>query len=189
MRNLYLLLLFVFLTACSSEESCTPILCKNGGESIDCECSCPEGFIGADCSIALTPSALVISRIELLKFPTTNGGLPWDPTLNATTSRPDVYVRFEDLSGSTIYEGNTYFENADYTSGALVFTPNNPIEIPIGNGQEYVRFLIYDYDTGTADDLMGAFRFLKFSEEVKIPIMYKIRSSDIDVDFYVSFKW
>lgn len=190
MRVLKFLTIFLIFNSCANNESsCVPIVCLNGGQSIECECECPEGLTGEDCSIRLDPKTLVISEIKLFKFPLLNNGLAWDPTNNQTTSLPDVYVFLNDMNDNEIFNGNTYYENADYTKNSFIFTPNTPLEIPIDNGQELIKFLIYDYDSGTSDDYMGGFLFKKYEQDKSFLKVYEFESETIKVAFTISFKW
>lgn len=51
---LALVICIMGMTACS-EESCTAIVCENGGVCEDGDCQCPEGFIGQSCEVAIDP--------------------------------------------------------------------------------------------------------------------------------------
>ncbi|MEM8897765.1 MAG: hypothetical protein AAGC85_06655 [Bacteroidota bacterium] len=46
--------ILLFVGGCS-EESCTGIVCENGGVCEEGDCQCPEGFFGANCEVALDP--------------------------------------------------------------------------------------------------------------------------------------
>lgn len=55
-RSLFIAWALLLLGACN-QDPCAALECLNGGTCIDGSCECPEGFIGADCSIELDPCA------------------------------------------------------------------------------------------------------------------------------------
>src|SRR5690606_28956999 len=98
MKKIIILILAVIglmtINSCEKEnpnitDSCQDITCLNDGYCANGQCVCTQGYTGANCSQQVTPSQIRITKIEVMKFPATDGGAGWD-----LTSAPDIYPTF-----------------------------------------------------------------------------------------------
>lgn len=135
-------------------DPCAAITCYNGGYCANGVCNCPVGWGGSDCSIILTPSSISVTKIEVLNFPSTDGGAGWD-----LTSGADIIVELENSSNTLLYSSPTYFENA--TPGLTYsFTPSSPIVL--NNPTLQYTISLYDYDSTDPNDFMGGYYFTPY---------------------------
>lgn len=141
-------------------DPCQNITCLNGGYCANGQCVCPKGYTGANCSQQVTPSQMRITKIEVTRFPATDGGAGWD-----LTSGPDIYPTFS-LGSSTIWNSPTYYENAN-PSLVYEFIPNPAIVLSSPISQYTIS--LYDYDDLDADDFMGGINFTPYSSTGGFP--------------------
>ncbi len=140
-------------------DPCLNVTCLNGGYCSNGQCVCPQGYTGSNCSVQVTPTQMRITKIEVIRFPATNGGAGWD-----LTSGPDIYPLIN-LNGTTIWDSPNYTENANPNS-VYTFTPNPAIAISPVN--QY-SIILYDYDDLDADDFMGGINFVPYSSTGGFP--------------------
>ncbi|MEL6133959.1 MAG: hypothetical protein AAFR59_11400 [Bacteroidota bacterium] len=48
---------YLILTSCN-QNSCDEVVCENGGNCVEGECECPEGFFGPSCEFQLDPCTI-----------------------------------------------------------------------------------------------------------------------------------
>src|SRR5690606_11413519 len=113
---LFLSILTTTYLGCSSDtdsEDCETITCVNGGAFVDCECVCPQGYTGSDCSIQVTPSKVIISKATVKVFPLEKSdGSSWDGwIIDPEEQLPDIFLTFSN-DGNILYESDFYYENA-----------------------------------------------------------------------------
>lgn len=198
-KSASLILLFAFL-GCSSDSSdssnptCTPITCYNGGTSnAGCGCDCPLGFTGPDCSVQKTPTKILIAKIRVLSFDNLDiSGNYWDNF----SGQPDILLQL--LNGTspfaTIYSSNTYFENTiSDNSTYWDFIPTSPIEITQFS-KPYILQL-FDYDgadiPANSDDNMGYISFFPYTVSDGFPQSITIEDSSYKLKFqvFLSYQW
>jgi hypothetical protein len=171
-----LALIFTTLSvSCSSDDSDTtePIVC-------------PAGYTGTDCTLQITPTRILISKIRVTLFPNTNSGNNWD-----VGSAPDIFVRLGrgDGSASTV----TLF-TSDYISDALSdgtnyfdFTPNAPIELLFPTQQHAI--ILGDYDTVSSNEFMGGLVFNPYSSVGGFPTTITVSNSTIPLRFELTMSY
>jgi len=156
------------------KDPCDSTVCHNGGYCANGQCVCPQGYTGADCSQQVTPTQMRITKIEVTRFPATDGGAGWD-----LTSGPDIYPTLS-LGSSTIWSSPTYYQNAN-PSNVYEFIPNPAIVLNSPISQYTIR--LYDYDDLDADDFMGGINFTPYNSTGGFP---SVRT--IDAGGSVAFK-
>lgn len=174
-KLLPILFLSTLLFTCNKDEDpCEGITCKNGGECKNGTCDCPENYEGPDCSNQKTPSKIVITKVEITKFPSTeDDGGGWD-----FGDGPDLI--FLILKGSTpVYAPNTYFPDA--VSGSGFFWKDLNIEITEVQTQHTIE--LYDYDELDEDDRMGGISFTPYSNTNGFPTVIELKPSGSKINF------
>jgi len=182
LKTLFLALTLTFFSCSngSDSEPCLPIACLNGGIStIDCDCDCPEGYTGTDCSIQVTPSKIKITKITLIGFPLMRDSNDyWDSYIfNQEEVSPDIFIRIRTTSEILYTSG--YYENAISSFSGYDFIPDTPISItsptsPIGLsvndndknliGDDTYELMVYSA-FGIYDDTNGFPSVLKFDHD------------------------
>lgn len=185
---------------CSSDTliPCIPVSCKNGGLSTsNCGCTCPQGYIGTDCSLQATPSKITITKITVRTFSNFDNGSNWDVLFPTSSNAPaDIYVKIKNLVGSDFYSSTTYYANAisDGTK-TFDFVPATPLEVT--NAYSAFTFQLFDYDFADSnindgvDDLMAAKVFSVYSPTGGFPSTLTITDSSSSLSFQLtlSYTW
>lgn len=182
-KSVILFVIVAFL-GCSSDSPtpCTPIVCKNAGVSTpDCGCNCPDGYTGSDCSVKKTPSKILVTKIQVKKFPNTNGSTNWD-----TSDAPDIFIRLG--KGSTppielLFQSNVITNVLSDGITIYEFTP--PINIEIINLASTHTIALYDYDSISYDDLMGGFTFTPNNFIDGFPTSIKLQDTSKPLSFEI----
>lgn len=199
MRNqIFKLMILSILTticlSCSSDsdsEGCEALTCLNGGSFVDCECECPPGFTGTECSNEITPSMVMITKATVKVFPNINNGELWDLAIpDADSALPDIYITFQDSDLNTIYDSPTFYENVISGEGTFFeFTMEPPLEVTEFDDPYLVN--IYDYDPSNDDDFMTSRAFFAYSQNNGFPetITVVSQSDEILIDLEVSYQW
>ena len=131
---------------------CDTVQCTNGRTCVNGNCECPTGFGGPNCNTMLTPSSVVISKIELPIYPITQpNGSNWDDA--AGGDWPDIFVTLTPGTSVSLnggYRSNTF----DNQMGApLTFTTGMPIIINAPD-QPYTLAVWDDDGSGNPPELM-----------------------------------
>ena len=199
MRNQIIKLIFLsILTAtysgCSSDsdsDDCETITCLNDGTFVNCECECPPGYTGNDCSNQVKPSKVVITKATVKVFPNTNNGDFWDTAFpDVEDALPDVYITFQDSNLNTIYGSTTFYENVISSEGTFFeFTLTPSIELTTFDNPFLVN--IWDYDTSSEDDFMTSFGFFAYTLNNNFPNIITVvsQSDEILIDLEVTYEW
>jgi hypothetical protein len=145
---------------CENFNPCVNVTCLNGGYCANGQCVCPQGYTGSNCSQQVTPTQMRITKIEVTRFPATDGGAGWD-----LTSGPDIYTTFA-LGSSTIWNSPIFYQNAN--PGTIYeFVPNPAIVINSPISQYTIR--LFDYDDLDPDDFMGGINFTPYNSAAGFP--------------------
>ena len=107
MKKLFLLALLpmLFIVGCNKEDV---------EDEKKKQTQCPEGYKGKDCKEQITPSKITLTKIQVTKFPQTNGGASWD-----VASGPDIFIKFWKIRryinlGKSYIFSRCYFGNNIY---------------------------------------------------------------------------
>jgi hypothetical protein len=142
-------LALLIFSACK-KDPCDGVSCKNGGDCVNGECSCPTGFTGPDCGTRIVPSSITVRQIVVNDFPLVDAsGGAWD-----LSSGADLYVRVDqggNYVGQTTAYPNTVATPVAYTD-----------EFILVKSAESVCFSLYDYDDFDSDDFIGGVCFDPF---------------------------
>jgi hypothetical protein len=199
MRNQIIKLIFLSILTttyfgCSSDpksDDCETINCLNGGTFSDCECDCPLGYTGINCSTQVTPSKVIINKVIVKVFPNTNNGEFWDAAIpNTEDALPDIYITFQDSDLNIIYDSPTFYENAISGEGTFYeFTLDPSLELNSFDNPFLVN--IWDYDVADEDDFMTSFGFYAYASNTNFPDIITVvsQSNEILVDLEVSYQW
>ncbi|WCO01325.1 calcium-binding EGF-like domain-containing protein [Psychroserpens ponticola] len=199
MRNQIIKLIFLSILTttyfgCSSDsnsDDCETITCLNGGTFVDCECECPLGYTGNNCSTQVRPSKVIITKAIVKVFPNTDNGEFWDLSIpDAEDALPDIYITLQDSNLITIYDSPTFYENVISGEGTFFeFTLTPPVELTVYDNPFLVN--IWDYDTTGEDDFMTSFGFFAYTSNNNFPDIITVvsQSDEILVDLEVTYEW
>jgi len=181
-----------FAISCSSDSGsgeCETISCQNGGFFVNCQCDCPVGYTGINCSDEVTPSKVWITKVRVKKFANSDGITGWD----GPGTSPDI--RLEIQKGATsVFLSNSYFANVLSTGNdAYDFTLTNPIETTPGNSILNVILLDYDQEDAvpTDDDYMGSAYFSPFNDFSGFPASMNVDdpSGNYRFEVFMTYEW
>jgi len=154
----------------------------------DSETSCPLGYTGSNCDMEKVPTKMFISKIRVTSFPNQNNTSDWD-----VGSAPDIFVRLGrgtgDANTVTLYTSN-YFENVLSTgTDTYDFVPVTPIEI-LSPTQTHL-IVLGDYDSVSANELMGGYTFTPYENGMDFPTEMDVYTAGSLLRFklYVSYQW
>ena len=176
---------------CSSDSdssSCPTVTCQNGGVFANCECNCPNGYSGVDCSTQITPTRIKITKIRVKHFPNlNNSGLEWDGV-----DGPEIFVRLGQGSGSSIsllYDSGV-FANA-FSDGVTNFDFIPTSNIYITNPLITHTVILGDFDTVNSHDLMGGFTFTPYNTSNHFPSSILLQDLSIPLSFelFLTYEW
>lgn len=182
--KIFILSVFLVFTACSSDggdsAECQTIACQNGGVFENCECLCPEGFFGTDCSSQITPTKIKVTKIRVKYFPNTNNGSNWD-----VGGLPDIFVRLGKGNGDNntqlLYTSNV-IENA-VSNGVNVFDFVPTTATYITNVTQQHVVILGDYDTASYNDFMGGFTFTPYNNTNRFPASILLQDANVPLSF------
>lgn len=177
-------LCFVFL--CCIVMSCTEDVCSttdcNNGTCDNGTCYCFEGYEGSSCNIQVKPKSILITKIEVLGFPATDGTVTWDLFGG---SNGDIYPKL--IQGSnTLYNSSSYYTDASPTS-AYAFNPNPSIELNAITSSH--RIQVYDHDDFDADDFVGEIAFVPYNDSNGFPANEILSNGDLKVRLSYQYIW
>lgn len=174
------------INSCKKEDPtppdpCANITCLNGGYCVNGSCSCLQGYSGPDCGTQVTPTKIRISKIEVTRFPATDGGAGWD-----LTSGPDIFPKI--TKGTTvIWDSPNYTQNAN-PSLTYEFTPSPSVDLTSPTDQYTIT--LYDYDDTDADDWMGGIYFTPYSSTNGFPSVLTVDAGGaVAFKIYITYVW
>ena len=165
-KLLFIVLISVIMITCSDPDPCAGIVCNNGGTCDNGTCECTEFYGGPSCSVPRVPTAILVSKIDILKWPTTtSAGGGWD--LNGTG--PDIFIAVVKNPGtaneSTIHTSASASNNTG--GGFLSYTPTLNISLSADGSTYSIR--LYDDDDELGNEFMAGIIFTPSQEITGFP--------------------
>lgn len=187
--TIFLALCLIIFSCSSNSDDCEPITCLNGGVFTDCECDCPVGYTGTDCSEQITPTNVTITKAIVKVFPNTDDGSNWDLAIpNAESIFPDMYITFENAVSTNLYTSDIFYEDA-FSNGSTLFefVPN----LVLTNFSLHYFVSIWDYDSVDEDDFMTTYKFEAYLDGNGFPDTLTVVSQEhnILVDLELTYEW
>ena len=127
-------------------DPCIGITCVNG-DCINGNCMCDEGWEGLDCSVRKVPTNILISIIEINRFPEVRpDGTGWD----ISGGRPDLKIRIISGNNQLVYSQVLYQDATN--NDDIIFRWIDLLDI--GPVRNIIRIELYDGDV-LSDDLIA----------------------------------
>ena len=165
-----------------SDDPCYDVFCGNGGTCLDGDCLCTEGWSGYECLNQITPTSMIITRVDVIDFPAYDNGLSWD--LNGSAA--DITISIGNAQ-TTIYEASTYYSNAVPANQPFVF---NNVNLYIAEPLQPLNFLLYNYDEiFGGQSLMGGVNATIYSNTNGFPNTLNVSYSDYEFKLYLDYLW
>ncbi len=163
------------------DNPCYGVVCENGGTCVNGVCDCPNGYGGGDCGTPVNPSSVRITRVDVLRFPPTDGGgAGWD-----LTSGADIYVKY--------FVGNSLAFSTGYIQNASPNVPNPLTVSPVFTTSSYGSHSIelFDFDDFDPDDYMGGYNFsiVGAFHNAGFPATYDIGSGSLEFRLHLSYQF
>lgn len=185
---LFAFILFSCSSDSGSDSECVNIICENGGYFQDCQCNCPDGFIGPDCGTQINPTSVIVTKITVKSFPNTNNGNNWD-----FASPADMYVNIETQS-DILFSSQEYY--ADAISNGIDFFDfiiTGGYQIQDINLPLFITVLDYDMnDTPPSDDeFMASAIFAPYISERGFPETLQISNIEqqVIIELSLQYQW
>jgi hypothetical protein len=181
-KMLPIIFLAVFLLTCNKEDldPCLGVTCMNGGACKNGTCDCPEHYEGPNCINQETPTKIIITKIEVTKFPSTRStGLNWD-----VGDGPDIYVGII-KDKSILYTTKTYFTNS--VQGTVISWSNLSIEI--SSPKDRYEIDIIDYDDANNDDFMDGVEFTPYGDTNGFPTSISLSAPGSQANFKITVSY
>lgn len=171
-KSVFLLIVTTSFFSCSSDDSdkSEPVVC-------------PIGYTGTNCTSQITPTKIIVSKIRVKYFPNTNNGSNWD-----VGSPADIFVRLGRGDGTsstvTLYTSNPITDAISDGVTNFDFVPAVPIELLFPTQQH--ALLLGDYDSTSANELMGGLLFTPYSTTNGFPTTITVANTTIPLSFELS---
>ena len=141
-------------------------------------CDCKPGYIGPKCEFESAPNGMSITAIRVRKYPALNSGALWD----TFSSYADPYVIVYSSNGVKLHE-SAYYEEVPPTTA---FSWNTNIDV---NPLLEVKLVVYDYDSGANDSVMGTVFFKPYETGLNFPTIKTIDQNGLIVDIFYSYRF
>lgn len=182
-------LLFVLITSgCidpmgpADSDPCYDVFCGNGGTCIDGDCQCSEGWSGYECLNQITPTSMIITRVDVIDFPPYDNGLSWD--LNGSAA--DITITIGNAQ-TTLYEASTYYPNAVPADQPFVF---NNVNLYVAEPLQPLNFLLYNYDEiFGGQSYMGGVNATIYWNTNGFPNTLNVSYDDYEFKLYLEYLW
>lgn len=160
-------------TTLPENPPCDTIDCLNGGVFQDCECDCPPGYSGYNCSIISYPSKLIITSIRINSI----GNGSWD-----IGSNPDIYFAY----GSNC---NQFATNYVADASQFPITLNTNWQLMPYQLDDNFNFCMMDFDTIDSDDLMRSFQFVPADIMSGFPNQLQSNGNGFSITLYLTWEF
>ncbi len=184
LKSMILIFVIILSTSCSSELACVPPKCENGGTSnSDCGCNCPPNYFGLDCSLEKMPTSITISKIRILSFPNSGGGI------DDLGTKPDLFINVI-KDNLNVFTATTYFNDANGDGNIYYdYIMSPPLES--FSSSSFYTLQFWDYDNNSSNDLMGSILFSPFLNYTKFPASFIIQddTKTFKAEIFVTYKW
>ncbi|WMX17493.1 hypothetical protein [Aureispira sp. CCB-E] len=171
MKNLLLFALGCTLLFSSCKKEDDPFL--NNQAPI-----CPTGFTGPTCNVELEPKKITIQGVRVILFRShDDNGWPWDFGSDA-----DIYLT---ITGN----GNFLLETSVKSNASSTANHHWSCSIPIYDPEEFMGFTLFDFDSGSNDDLIGSLFSKLYSEGQGFPSVLKFNNSSMRVELDVTYEF
>ena len=167
---------------CEYYDSCYEVKCLNGGVCDEGICDCADGYTGDDCATALIPTSVVITKINLLIFPSTKNGLSWDDA-----SGPDVFLTLNKGHNADM----TDFITPNYTDhfAPLVFDSSYGLPYTIIKPDANYTIGAWDDEGTGAPEWMDEKTFIALDQSTGFPLTIHLTWPGWDCYLYVEWKF
>lgn len=178
LKMLVFLAFGLFLFSCKKEKEC-----PDCGEHGICNettktCDCKPGYIGNQCASEKAPNGMHITGVRVRQYPALNNGVSWD----TFSSYADPYFILYDLNGVKIFESFYYEEVPPNTQ----FSWLTNIDV---NPLLEVKLVLYDYDSGSTDSVIGTVFFKPYETGLNFPTIKTINQNGLIVDIFYSYQF
>lgn len=122
---------------------------------------CPIGYTGSNCDVQITPDSVIITKIEVIRFPALNAQFQsWDSAGN-----PDIYVQILQ-NDELLWTSSNVHQNAK-AGNVYRFIPSDTLALndPLG---QYAIYL-FDEDDDGESEIMGGINFISYSSDNGFP--------------------
>lgn len=142
---------------------------------------CPKGYEGTNCDKEITPTKMVISKLEITKIPSFRpDATNWD----ALGGKPDIYIQiFDDVTKKVIFTSNVI---TDHNTIDIIRGEN--LNIYIDNPKNKLVLSLYDEDSGD-DEYMGGINFIPYTVGQKFPETINADCSGCKIAFNLNFQY
>ena len=171
-----------FFWSCSEDDKCDSE-CLHGGICISGSCDCTDGYTGDNCVLQITPSAIQITKIEILEWPVVDAnGMPWD-----VSSNPDLILEVE-YDSDILWRNSTYILDADpNVMHEIKPTPKLVLKKEL---LTYYTIYLYDHDDLDEDDFMGGLLFVPYNLTNDFPsTMILDAGGNVVFKIHLSYTW
>jgi hypothetical protein len=167
---------------CNKADPCEGVICLNGGTCVDGFCNCAPGYTGDNCELQVKPAKIIVKKFELLGYPASNGGNPWDQF-----DGPDIYLRI--MEGKT--EVYRYHKTVLNAVDGPVYTMTPLTEVDLDPDTDYtIEIWDDDSDQGANDQkIQTTTKFKPYSANNNFPDTINVKSFlwDLDMNLYLEY--
>ena len=145
------------------------------------KCACLEGFAGDYCDIALTPTTVILTSVEINSIPTFNNGESWDEYIGS----PDVSFVLSHMH-EVLYESQQTYQDVQ-PDDCLKF---RNVEIPLTDVLGEYRIRLIDEDPGSkAFEIIEDLYFKPYTKEDGLPKTILIKEDGTEATLHLRYRF
>jgi hypothetical protein len=130
-------------------DPCDSKDCANGGDCVEGECVCSDGWTGARCDEEVKPVSMRLISVFLSQFPDFNiNNNPWD----RDTTGPDVYITLSEAVGAQLEQRYVSWVFKDVNSDSLYFELDS-LNVLMGDPSAPHALILTDQDDTTTQNM------------------------------------